>query len=469
MPAHVPDRIFISYRRHDTGYAADRLHGRLASRFSEVFLDIDAIALGERYAEVLTEKVRSCDVLLALIGPQWLSALNQGRRTPDSFKDWVRFEIEVALAGDVRVIPVLIDLERPPAPEELPAGLQELAGRQAEILRRPSFDSDADRLIEKIRQLLHPPPKQPPGGPAPDPTPVHVLQHPRRVEDLAFSPDGKLLATAGSDRTARIWEIATGQQHSTPFVHDDMVFGVAFSRDGRRLATASRDNTARIWEIATGQEQEHSRITHYEPVTSVAFNRAGRLLATASADGTAQISDALTGRQRVLVTHDMPEHSFPLQSNAVDCVAFSPDGTLLATASWDGTARIWEAVSGKELARFTHQGWVSSVAFSPDGNLLATASNDKTARIYGVDSGQEPRTFSHDESVVGVAFSPDGQLLATASDDHTGWIWDVTVAEHERSRVVHDGKVSGVAFSPDGRLLATASEDQTARIWTLVG
>ncbi len=156
----------------------------------------------------------------------------------------------------------------------------------------------------------------------------------------------------------------------------------------------------------------------------------------------------------------------------VSGVAFSPDGALLATVGWDGTARLWDAATGQAVRTLTGRtlngrtASVSGVAFSPDGALLATASGDQTARLWDAATGQAVRTLTgHTNTVRGVAFSPDGALLATVSLDGTARLWDAATGQAVRTLTGHTGYVLGVAFSPDGALLATASADQTARLW----
>jgi WD40 repeat protein len=151
-------------------------------------------------------------------------------------------------------------------------------------------------------------------------------------------------------------------------------------------------------------------------------------------------------------------------NSSVWYVAFSPDGTKIATASDDNTSRIWDAATGNELAIFEHDDRVRHVAFSPDGTKLATASFDKTARIWDTATGKELARLEHNESVRHVAFSPNGATLATASFDDTARIWGATTGE-ELGRLVHEGSVDYVEFSPDGSKLATVSGDGTARIW----
>jgi dipeptidyl aminopeptidase/acylaminoacyl peptidase len=148
---------------------------------------------------------------------------------------------------------------------------------------------------------------------------------------------------------------------------------VAFSPDGRRIATASNDGTARLWDAASGKPLA-AVCRHTYAVAAVAFSPDGRRIATASSDGTAKLWDAASGKLlAVLRGH----HGF------VNSVAFGPDGRRIATASYDGTARLWDAASGKPLAVLKgHTDFVRFITFSPDGSRLATASNDGTARLW---------------------------------------------------------------------------------------
>jgi roadblock/LC7 domain-containing protein len=243
------------------------------------------------------------------------------------------------------------------------------------------------------------------------------------VNGVAFSPDGRLLAIASNDKTARLWDPATGEQLRTLTAHGGNVLGVAFSPDGRLLATASDfDGAARLWDPATG-EQLRTLTGHTEWVRGVAFSPDGRLLATASNDKTARLWDPATGEQlRTLTGHDGQIHG----------VAFSPDGRLLATAGGhrDNTARLWDPATGEHLHTLTgHTGPVNAVAFSPDGRLLATAASYErpwtTARLWDPATGEHLHTLiGHSGDVDAVAFSPDGRLLATASNDKSVVLWD---------------------------------------------
>ena len=148
-------------------------------------------------------------------------------------------------------------------------------------------------------------------------------------------------------------------------------------------------------------------------------------------------------------------------------MAFAPDGKQVLTGSWDKTARLWDAQSGKELRAFTgHADIVGSVAFSPDGKQVLTGSLDKTARLWDAQSGKELRTFTGHARVVGsVAFSPDGKQVLTGSGDKTARLWDARSGKELRAFKGRDAAVLSVAFSPDGNQVLTGSFDNTARLW----
>jgi hypothetical protein len=227
--------VFISYRRQETSGMAGRLYDRLADRFgdAQVFMDVDTIALGVDFAEVITQDVSTCQVLLVVIGPRWLTATDEGgRRRLDDPDDIVRLEIAAALERDIRVIPILVEGAVMPRRQELPDSVGGLARRNALSVRHESFRADADRLLAAIEPILRPQASEVPvsSGPAraaPDSVPgrvvpetvdpadvvpeisaVHVVRHDKRVHSVVFSPDGRLLATASSDDTARVWALA---------------------------------------------------------------------------------------------------------------------------------------------------------------------------------------------------------------------------------------------------------------------
>ena len=230
----------------------------------------------------------------------------------------------------------------------------------------------------------------------------------------------------------------------------------AFSPGGDLLAITSSGAV----EIVDANDKSVIRVLrgHSETVTAVAFSPDGTLIATASEDDTARTWTTASG-----ISHTC----FSGHGDTVTAVAFSPDGTQLATASDDVTARIWDTATGtRQHTLFGHIGPVTTVAFSPGGGAVATASWDGTARVWDAATGALLTIFAgHQARVYAVAFSPDGTQLATASTDETARIWDAATGAHRTTLTGHDGIVTAVAFSPDGAQVATASGDGTARIW----
>jgi WD40 repeat protein len=242
---------------------------------------------------------------------------------------------------------------------------------------------------------------------------------------VAFSPDGTKLATASHDNTARLWDATTGRPLGEPMRHYGSVQAVAFSPDGSRIATGSLDGTARLWDATTGRPLG-GPMRHDGHVDAAVFSADGAKVATASKDKTARLWDATTGR---------PLGEPMRHDDWVYAVAFSADSTKVATASgrrlltergpWIWQARVWDATTGRRLgAPISHDGYVWTVAFSPDGTRVATASSDKTARLWDAMTGRPlGGPMEHYGRVQAVVFSPDGAKVATATPDGTARFW----------------------------------------------
>ena len=285
-------------------------------------------------------------------------------------------------------------------------------------------------------------------------------KHTEAVRSVAFSPDGKTLATGGRDKTVRLWDTVTGGHMHTFMRHWGDVNSVAFSPDGRILASGSYKQI-RLWDAVT-RERKRILTGHTSIVYSIVFSPDGQTLASGSYDDTIRLWDATTGEHKQTLTG---------HKNNVTSVAFSPDGrTLASSGDWqDNIIRLWDVVTGEQKGTLTgHTGGISSLAFSPDGRTLASGCYDYTIRLWDVITGEHIRTFTgHRHQVNSVAFSPDGRTLASGSVDETTRLWDVATGEQKETLAGHTSWISTVAFSPDGRTLATGSGDGTVLLWEL--
>jgi WD40 repeat protein/tRNA A-37 threonylcarbamoyl transferase component Bud32 len=282
------------------------------------------------------------------------------------------------------------------------------------------------------------------------------------AQSVAYSPDGRRLASGDSEGVVLVWDVATGQSLRTLRPHAGAVFGLAYHPDGTRLAAASYDplnarGDVRLWEPDSRRE-----VLTLPGQLAVAFSPDGRLLAAPAEGGLAEA-------RAVLVWDGKPvPEVFTLRGRVrALSVAYSPDGTRLASAHADGTARVWDAASAQErLALRGHAGEVLSVAFSRDGQRLATAGADQKVKVWDAETGRELLTLSgHGQPVWGVDFSPDGRHLATAGGDQTVRVWDAATGQEEHRLEGHKALVFAVAYSPDGTRLASAGRDRTVIVW----
>ena len=282
-------------------------------------------------------------------------------------------------------------------------------------------------------------------------------QHEGPVECVAWSPDGKKIASASDDKTVKLWEAATGKLLSTLQGHTDKVTSVTWSPDGETLASGSSDQTVKLWNVATGKLLT-SLQGHAANVISVAWSPDGKTLASGSIDQMVKLWEAATGK----LLGTLQGHGASVIS-----VAWSPDGKTLASGSDDQTVKLWEAASGKLLASFNgHTDRVWSVAWSPDGKKITSASGDKTVKVWEVATDKLLSTLQgHTDTVTSVAWSPDGKILASGSGDQTVKLWEAASGKLLTTLHGHTEQVLSVAWSPDGKTIASASRDHTVMLW----
>ncbi len=299
--------------------------------------------------------------------------------------------------------------------------------------------------------------------------------HAKPVLRATFSPDGARVVTASVDGTARVWR-ADGR--GAPIVlrgHEGAVLSAAFSSDGERLVTGSRDGTARIWR-ADGTGKPLLLRGHEGPVDSTTFSPDGTRVVTASDDGTVRVWLASgTGEPVVLRTTSLRK-STPWRPSVGRTAAFSPNGKLVVTGSWDGQVQVWSANGvGEPVMLHRHQRSskfgepVYSVTFSPDGTRVVSASEDGTARISKADGTGEPIILRGHDAMYSAAFSPDGTRVVTGSEDGDARVWRADGTGKPLFLRGHQRDVNSVAFSPDGARVVTSSWDGTVRVWRADG
>jgi WD40 repeat protein len=291
----------------------------------------------------------------------------------------------------------------------------------------------------------------------------YLKSHALSVNSVAFSPDGKTLASASLDNTIILWDVTTRKQIGQRLTgHTSSVFSVAYSPDGKLLASGGADSTIILWDMATRQPIGQPLKGNTGWVHCLAFSPDGRMLATGSGNGSIILWDVAT---RQPIGQPLTGHR-----DYVTSVAFSPDGRMLASGSNGHTILLWDVSTRQPIGQplTGHTSSVFSVAFSPDGKTLASGSNDRSIILWDVITRKpigQPLN-GHTNSVSSVAFSPDGKTLASGSWDHTIILWDVATQKPIGQPLTgHTNSVSSVAFSLHGNILASASWDHTIILW----
>ncbi|TMK69456.1 MAG: hypothetical protein E6G50_12290 [Actinobacteria bacterium] len=293
-------------------------------------------------------------------------------------------------------------------------------------------------------------------------TALFALPHPAAVVSIAFSPDGRFLATGCADGKARLWRLPGGLLDAS-FTHDRGMRGIAvqavsFSPDGKRLLTVGGDRFARVYDVDT-----HERvllINNIALINTDHFSHDGKLIATAGSDSIVRIWNAKTGGGPIAELGQSGE-------GPINDVEFSPDDTWLATAEGAATiARVWSLKDRSAMSIFTqHLSGVASVAWTPDGRSVVSTARDAKAYLWSANGGFVQAAFlGHTAPVNGASFSTDGRWLVTASDDGTARLWSSARLPPAREIANQRAAVNAVAFSHDGRRAISAGADGTARI-----
>ena len=323
--------------------------------------------------------------------------------------------------------------------------------------------------------------------------------HTSFVATVAFNSEGTRIVTASHDRTVKVWDASSGDLKLTLIGHSDAVRCAVFSPDSTKIASASYDGTVRLWDAASGQKLRLIEHPRREEVECVAFSPDGTTLASASRDGIIRLWAPSSGELKsrfnspqsrawgvafspdgkwIASAHDSGARVWDVDSSTVKLtlnghsgvvrkVGFSPNGTTIATAGYDGTVKLWDTTSGSMTQSLTgHASAINWVAFSPDGDRIASASSDQTIKIWDATSGRELLALKgHTSYVTGIAFSPDGARIASACWDKTVKMWDAITGVDTLTLTGHRGIVNSVSFSPNGTKLVSGGTDTTIKLW----
>ena len=291
------------------------------------------------------------------------------------------------------------------------------------------------------------------------------------INVVAYSPNGKTIATGGDyhSNALQLWNAKTKKLKATYTEHTDGILSsMVYAPDGKTIAAVNlSDNTIRLWLTGTGKHTatfEHANTDRGYNISSVAYSPDGNTIAAVGGHyknhkGTVYLWRAQTKNRKIIYEG----------SDYISTVAYSPDGRTIATGSWNGNVQVWHTVTGEALKTIStqHKGGIESLAYSPDGKIIATGGGyrDDIVQLWDTITGvHKARLTGHTKTVASVVFSPDGKIIATGSTDGTIRLWDAITWEHKTTFTAHTDIVS-VAYSPNGKTIATRSTDGTVLLW----
>lgn len=284
---------------------------------------------------------------------------------------------------------------------------------------------------------------------------IKILKgHKTRVISVTINPVNKIIASGDANGIIKFWN-QYGQELKSFQGHGTYISSIRFSPDGKTVVSGAWDTTTKLWDLQ-GKVIKNLKLQ----INDISFSPDGRKIAFAcgGGDNTVKVWNIDSQELKTIGKHN----------HYVNSVAFSPDGKMVASASSDETVKLW-SLEGQQLRTFKgHENYVNSVAFSHRGNIFASSSGDGTVRVWNL-NGQQLKTFKgHKEAVNKVAFSPDGKIISSASGDNTVKIWSL-IDQEIKTLKAHSDTVNRVSFSPNGKMIASVSDDRTIKLWNQYG
>jgi WD40 repeat protein/tRNA A-37 threonylcarbamoyl transferase component Bud32 len=279
----------------------------------------------------------------------------------------------------------------------------------------------------------------------------------KQVVHPVFSPDGKLIASGGWDKSIKIWDAATGSERMDLTGHEGAVWCVAFSPDGQRLASASADKTVKIWDVQSGREWR-TLGGHDREVCHVTFSPDGKRIASADYGPATKIWDTETGAQVANIQR---------QPMWVMGMAFSPDGKHIASCNMDAIS-VWDTASGAEVMTMAsaHKLFVSCVAYSPDGKSIVSCGWDSGIKVWDASTGKQTMVLrACNQRLNFVSYDASGKFIVAPDQGNTISVWDTVTGEVVMTLAGHEASIRSVSFSPDGSRIVSGSGDRTIRVW----
>jgi WD40 repeat protein len=296
---------------------------------------------------------------------------------------------------------------------------------------------------------------------------LNLNQHTDLVFAVAWSPDGTKIATASADRTVKIWDAESGALICTYYGHSGEVYTLAWSPNGQEIASGGDDNTVQIWNSTCDSPPLLTYTGHTNAVYTLAWSPDGKEIISGSADNTAQIWSVARGK--TLLTLQFSDHVF-----SVAWFHGNTNGTKIAIGDWNDTIQVgnWNVNTDRWTTLYSYRtsDAVNSVAWSPNGRYLVSGNQDDTAEVWDTMKGTLLYTYDgHSGGINSVAWSPDGQEIASGSNDHTVRIWSPFTRKTLMVYSEHSDDIWSVAWSPDGKEIVSGSWDHTAKVWKVVG